>query len=564
MKPRHLQRKIALHSLQGHALSIAKSRLRFLGIFFVVVYSIIAIRALDISVIHAPLNQDEAEYEVSSAPDIRRGNIYDRNDILLASTLPMVSLYADPNLILDAPELADDLTKTFPELSYGETLQRLQSNTRFQWIKRNINPSQQQEILQLGQPGLGFQQDFRRVYPHGALASHLVGYTSIDRNGLAGIERSFNKHLTSGEDLTLTLDIRLQHLLHKEVSKAINDFDALAGSGVIMDARTGDVLAGISLPDYNPHEAGIAKPHEIFNRLTLGVYELGSMFKIFSTASVLETHHLPMNFEFDASKPIRMGRFTINDYHAEDRVLNVPEVFMYSSNIGSAKMGEMVGTEGLKEFYARLGLLDSLDFELMEIGAPLIPNPWREISTLTASYGHGIATSPLQMTAAVASIVNTGLEVKPRLVLPQENSSPTLSTRIVSEDTSYKIRQLMRLAVTEGTGSKADVPGYDIGGKTGTAEKVGANGRYDRKKLISSFVGTFPSHDPKYVIMVMVDEPKGNKKSFGYATAGWVAAPAVARIVNGMAAILGIEPDFSHDSSDALKSYVSYKKEKKR
>lgn len=561
-----LKKSIKLQGERSDALNRMRGRVIILMAFFVVAYAAVAIRAFDLSVMQMrPAKTGEAEYFVADdEPQAdHRGNIYDRNGVLMATTIPVASLFADPKLIFNAEELTQDLIEIFPDLDYGSTLQRLQSDGRFAWIKRNITPDEQSRVLMLGQPGLNFEQETKRFYPHGNLASHLIGYTNIDDHGLAGLERSFDKYLSQGSDLNLTLDVRLQHVLHREVARAMEEFTAKAGAGVIMNAKTGDILAGVSLPDFDPHDAGAADDNSIFNRLTLGVYELGSMFKIFSTAAVLEYNKIPLSYTFDATKPIKIGRHTINDYHAENRIMTVPEVFMVSSNIGSAKMGELVGTERIQSFYDDLGLLTPLDFEIREVGYPLKPNPWREINTLTASYGHGVATTPLQMSAAVAAVVNGGLLVKPKLV-KHESEAPVdeSAIRVISESTSMKMRALLRLVVTDGTAKNADVAGFEVGGKTGTAEKI-VNGRYERKKLISSLVAAFPASDPEYVVMVMVDEPIGNKKSWGYATAGWVAAPAVARVVDGMAAILGMSPKYipeEQEVSAPLKQFVSLKK----
>jgi cell division protein FtsI (penicillin-binding protein 3) len=564
---RHWRGVSRIQGERSAALEQARGRIIMLSIFFMVAYGIVAIRALDISVFNGgqssrlAMNADDVARGIKS-----RGEIRDRNGVLLAKSLPSVSLYVDPSIIIGADQLARDLVKIFPNHSYGDVLQKLQSPGRFTWIQRNISPAEQYEVLKLGQPGLGFEKEVQRIYPQGNLTAHLVGYANVDGKGLAGVERSFDNYLGEGEDLTLTLDVRLQHVLHREVTRAMHEFSAKAGTGVIMDVRSGEIVAGVSLPDFNPHDAGNAGQEEIFNRLTLGVYELGSMFKIFSTAAVLELKQIPLGYTFDATKPIKVGRFTINDYHAENRIMTVPEVFMYSSNIGSALMGQLVGTKALKNFYDDLGLLRPLQFEISEIGRPLMPNPWKDLNTLTASYGHGVATTPLQMATAVATVLNDGFLVKPRLVIPQDDESGHEKVggevRVLSEETSHKMRSLMRLVVTDGTGSKADVAGYDIGGKTGTAEKIGPDGRYQKKKLISSFVGAFPSSDPRYVIMVTIDEPVGNKQSYGYATAGWVAAPAVGRIVSSLASILGLEPDkkpAEQDSAAPLRHYIALK-----
>ncbi len=568
---RHWQGVSRIQGERSAALDQARGRIIIISVFFMVGYGAIAARALDLAVLKGgPPGALNSMHDLAGH-DMARGRIFDRNGVLLASSLPAVSLYADPSIIIGADQLARDLVKIFPKLRYGDVLQKLQGQGRFIWLERNISPAQQYAVLELGQPGLGFEKEVQRIYPQGPLTSHLVGYTNIDGKGLAGVERSFDNYLAEGQDLKLTLDVRLQHALHREVARAMHDFTAKAGTGIIMDSRTGAIIAGVSLPDFNPHEAGSAGQEQIFNRLTLGVYELGSMFKIFSTAAALEIKKIPLGYTFDATKPLRIGRFTISDYHAENRVMSVPEVFMHSSNIGSALMGRLVGTQALKNFYDDLGLLRPVDFEIKEVGRPLMPQPWKELNTLTAAYGHGVATTPLQMASAVATIMNDGFQVKPHLVMQDEaNEEATAENpvgghvRILSEQTSHNMRRLMRLVVTDGTGGNADVPGYDIGGKTGTAEKIGPDGRYQKKKLISSFVGAFPISDPRYIVMVTIDEPVGNKKSYGYATAGWVAAPAVGRVVSSMAAILGMEPDkkpADQDPAAPLKHYIAAKGE---
>ncbi|MGH1455881.1 MAG: peptidoglycan D,D-transpeptidase FtsI family protein [Alphaproteobacteria bacterium] len=552
------------------ALVMAQSRLSFLCVGFILCYMMIMVRMVDLSVVQNKMlfseNQSELSQSDAGVIDItaRRGSIYDRNGFLVATTLKSPSLFVDPSLIISPERMIGALERVFPDLDKKKTLRVLSADNRFGWIKRGITPEQQERVLEIGSPALGFQYEQKRVYPQKSLFSHLVGFTDRDGLGLSGVERSFDDILSRGEDVHLTMDLRLQHLVRREVQAAISDFAANAGAGVIMDAQTGEVLAGVSLPDFDVNLASHANDNEKFNRLTLGVYELGSMFKIFSTAALLELHDIPMDFTFDARKPIKIGRFSINDYHAQKRVLTVPEVFMHSSNIGSAMMGQMVGGDALRGFYADLGLMDTMNTDVKEVGSPLLPNPWREVNTMTAAYGHGLATTPLQMSAGVATVVNGGISVRPIMVKRENSQGIKSEVQVMSEKTSERMRKLLRLVVTEGTGKNADVSGYMVGGKTGTAEKS-VNGRYDRGKLISSFVGAFPMNDPKYVVMVMVDEPHGNKKSYGYATAGWVAAPAVKRIVSGMASVLGIPSDQyaqDDDISNDLTRFVHDPKKK--
>ncbi len=556
---------IKINGERGASIEQARGRLVFLSGCFVLVYAVLAVRAVDLTLVSGGARSQSyaMNAQVKTVPLILRADIKDRNGVMIATTLKTASLYADPKLISDREAAASALVEIFPDLTYGNVLETLQSKKRFAWVRRNITPNEQYAVLEIGEPGLDFRYENRRIYPHGELLAHIAGYTNVDNKGLAGVERSFNALLDEGKPLTLTIDVRLQHALKREIERAMDEFTAKGGMGVIMDAKNGEVLAGVSLPDFNPHQFDKAPANEMFNRLTLGVYELGSVFKIFSTAAFLETHNVPMGTVFDVREPIKRGRFTINDYHGENRLLTIPEVFMYSSNIGSAMMGESVGTKALRDFYSDLGLLDAMDIEIGEVARPLVPKPWGEVHTLTAAYGHGIATTLLQATSAIASVINGGTLVQPQLVLDQQQGhKPHSSLRVVSEDTSQKIRQMMRLVVTDGTGKKAEVQGYDVGGKTGTAEKSSARG-YDSDRLISSFAAAFPIDDPQYVIFIAIDEPKGNKTSWNYATGGWVAAPAVARVITSMASILGIKPNHQHAANDnELKQYVSARTKK--
>ncbi len=557
---------IVIEGEKRASVTITRGRLSVLSVFFVCAYLLMAFRLVDLTIVQGEMArmaeaQDNTASQVAAiAP--RRGDIYDRHGFLVATTLKIPSLYVDPSLVIDAGDLYAELKAILPDIGQKKVLATLNAQNRFGWIKRGITPQQQQAILELGEPGLGFQYEYKRVYPQKDLFAHVVGYTDRDGLGLSGIERGYDDILSKGQDVYLSIDLRLQHVVKREVSKAMSDFTAKAGTGVIMDAHTGEVLAGVSLPDFDLNMAKDAKDREKFNRLTLGVYELGSMFKIFSTAAYLEMGKGGVSQKFDARKPLKIGRYQIRDYHAQKRIMTLPDVFIHSSNIGSALMGQEIGGKALKDFYSDLGLLSPMALELKEIGRPLVPDPWRKSTTLTASYGHGLSTTPLQMTAAVATVVNGGTLASPSLVKKMGAEPVRSDVRVISEKTSETMRRLLRLTVTKGTGKNADVEGYMIGGKTGTAEKS-VNGRYDRKKLISSFVGAFPMDSPRYVLMVMVDEPKGNKKSYGYATAGWVAAPAVKRIVGSMASILGLPADRyeeGEDIGDALLSYIYEKK----
>lgn len=551
-------------------LTQARGRIVLISVFFVFAYLGVSARLVDATIIEgfikhssdeAAISDDEAQKQSAQNADEKstfRADIVDRNGVLLATSLKTASLYADSKDILDPVDTAQKLTKIFPELTYGETLKKLQSGKRFIWIKRNMTPKEQAAVLNIGEPGLVFDYSYHRLYPQGNLVSHMVGYSDVDGKGLAGVERSFNMLLSEREEpLKLSIDVRLQHVLRREVLNAMRDFTAKAGAGIIMDVKTGEILAGTSLPDFDPNNV-TAKPNapELFNRITLGVYEPGSVYKIFTTAALLDKKKTSFSKQYDAVNPIKEGRHTIRDYHPEKRPLTIPEIFMVSSNIGTAHMAQEVGTKNLKSFFSDLGLMDKLNFEIEEVSPPLIPKPWSEINTLTASYGHGIAITPLQVVSAVSSIVNGGLRVQPRLVLNDDKKTDVSSVRVISKETSLKMRQLLRLVVSEGTARKADVHGYFVGGKTGTAQK-NVNGRYVADKRLAMFVAAFPIDNPKYAVLVMVDEPNPNKYSYGYATAGWVAAPAAANIISGIGPFLGMNPDVNAaDISEPLKQFI--------
>lgn len=566
--------RIRIDGSKRSALDMAHGRVVLISLGFACLYLTVAARVVDLTILQGELPK-LAGTAIERAPEpeqqkaAMRADITDRNGVLLATSLETASLFADPALVKDPVRAAEALSKAIPGIVYGDALEKLQRQARFVWLKRNLTPAEQARILELGEPGLQFQTEYTRIYPQGELAAHMVGYGSVDGQGLAGVERSFNDLLVKGgKHLALTLDIRLQHILRRETKKAISDFTAKGGAGIIMDVVTGEILAATSLPDFDPQNPAGASKAQMFNNITLGVYEPGSTMKIFSTAALLELKKPNLGMTFDTTQPLKSGRHTIHDYHPEKRPLTIPEVFMHSSNIGSALMGQMVGTDALKNFYKDLGLLNPVNVEIDEKGRPLVPNPWRDINTLTAAFGHGISVSPLQIVSAASSIVRGGTLIKPTIILDEalangaKKATNESEVRVVSPQTAHRMRQLMRLVVTEGTAKQADVPGYNVGGKTGTAEKI-VNGRYDGNKKISSFIGFFPMEAPRYAVFIMVDEPVGNKKSYGYATAGWVAAPAVGRVIGAMAPLLGMKPSSTAPEDDISYSLLPYLHDKK-
>ncbi len=524
-----------------------RNRLLAIGVVITFAFLVIAGRLIELTI-----PGKGAEPHLASASPLRpavadRVGIVDSNGIIMATSLPTASLYADPVDVPDAGEAADKLVAVLPVLNRAEMMVKLKSTARFVWIRRNLTPKQKYQVNRLGLPGFYFQRGERRVYPHGRVAAHVLGFTDTDGLGIAGIEKYFDNVLRNGKaSLALSLDLRIQSVLHQELSLAMTEFKALGAAGTVLDVQTGEVLAMVSLPDFDPNVPGSGGKDGAFNRMTKGVYEMGSTFKLFTMAMALDSGTVTLSDGYDASKPLRVARYTISDFHAKNRWLSVPEILVYSSNIGAAKMALDVGTSTQKRYLDRLWLLRPAAIELPEVGAPLIPSPWRQINTITIAYGHGIAVTPLQLASAVAALVNGGV-YRPATLLKQRRGLPPEGKRVLKAETSRQMRELMRLVVRSGTGRKADAVGYMVGGKTGTAEKV-AGGGYRNKALISSFVGAFPINAPRYVVLALLDEPKGNASTSFYATGGWVAAPVVKRVVRRMAPLLGLAPATGEDA----------------
>jgi cell division protein FtsI (penicillin-binding protein 3) len=535
--------RVSIEGQAKAAVEVGRHRLAITAGVFALAFCVIGARLVDLMALNggAEAARFAAGRDAVAAPVVQRADIVDRNGVILATNLPTTNLYANATRVIDPAETARRLIEVLPGLSFDETLRKLSSGKTFVYLRRNLTPYEKDLVNRLGLPGLEFQAAERRVYPHGRLASHVLGATNIDNVGIAGIERTFDSRLGSDTaPVRLSLDIRVQHAVHSALSEAIDRFRAIAGVGVVADARTGEILAMVSLPDYEPRAYGRADADARFNRATLGVYEMGSTFKLMNTAMGLEVGGYHLSDGFDASQPLRMAGFTIRDYHAQNRWLSIPEILVHSSNIGSARLALSVGGEAQKAFLDRLGLLSPLAIELPEVGDPLYPNPWRPINTVTISYGHGIAVTPVHLVKAVSALVNGGI-VRPATLLRREPDDVPAGRQAVSPATSAAMRDLMRLVVTDGTGRQADVPGYRVGGKTGTAEKVVGRG-YGNTVLMPSFVAAFPIDDPRYVVLVTLDEPKGIPETHNFATAGWNAAPTAGAIIDRVAPLLGVMP----------------------
>ena len=529
----------------------SRGRTLLLTAGFLAAYGVVGGRLVTLGLDEAPayaLSASASRSIAAARPDIR-----DRNGQLLATDIKTASLYAEPRSVIDVDEATAALVEALPELDYDTVRSRLDTNKGFVWLKRELTPHQQQIVHRLGVPGIGFLRENRRIYPNGHAAAHVLGHVNVDNEGLAGIERYIDS--VGLEDLhafgfardaeqspvDLSIDLRVQHAMAEELSEALSTFSAKAASGVVLDIRTGEIVAMASLPDYDPNNPVGALEKDNLNRMTTGVFEMGSVFKTFTSAMALDAGLVRPETMIDARGKLRIGRHSIGDYHGENRMLTVEEVFTYSSNVGTGRMALMAGPDYQQAFLKKLGLLDRLRTEVPESGAPIVPPRWPEITTATVSFGHGLSVTPLQTAAAAASLLNGGVYLTPTFL--KRAAGEATGRRVVSEQTSRDIIRLMKANAERGSGRKAAeiAQGYRLGGKTGTSEKA-INGRYVDDRLFTSFLSTFPLDAPRYVVLVSLDEPQATKDTYGYATAGWNAAPTVGRIVARIAPMLGIAP----------------------
>jgi len=539
----------------------SQARLGLAILAFALVYAIIAFRL----VLYATTADTHTVRRGGSTDAVAtaRPDILDRNGEILAIDLKAPSLFAEPRRIIDPDEATELLAGVLPDLDSREVRDRLASKRGFAWLKRDITPAQQQEVYRLGIPGIGFLTENKRVYPNSNEFAHIVGYVNIDNQGMGGIEKWIDDrgladlhHAGFGidreqEPVRLGVDLRVQHALHDELVAARDTFKADAAAGIVLDVRTGEVVSMVSIPDYNPNNPREALEPSRINRLTTGVYEMGSTFKALTIAMALDSGKVTLNSSFDARGSLRYGHFNISDYHAQNRVLTVPEIFTYSSNIGAAKVALSQGVEKHQAFLSKVGQLDRLRTELPESAEPLVPKPWGELNTVTISYGHGLSVAPLQSVMGVAAMVNGGYLITPTFLKRTPAEARAIAKRVVKPETSADMRYLMRLNAEKGTATKADVKGFYVGGKTGTAEKV-INGRYAKHRLMTDFMAVLPADEPRFLLLIMLDEPKPTAETHGFATSGWNAAPVAAKVITRIAPLLGLEPRFDLPAADQL------------
>jgi cell division protein FtsI (penicillin-binding protein 3) len=538
----------------------ARARVGFAILAFAAVYAIIGGRL----VMYATIGDSHGTRRTASQDAIAtaRPDIVDRNGEVLATDVKAPSLFGEPRRIIDKDEAIELLTATLPDLDTGEVRDRLSGKKGFVWLKREITPSQQQEIHRLGIPGIGFLRENKRVYPTGSEVAHLIGLVNIDNQGIAGMEKWLDSNGLADlhragfatdrlqRPVELSVDLRVEHALRDELLKAKDKFHAKAASGLVSNVKTGEIVAMVSLPDFDPNDPKEAHDPDRINRLTTGVYEMGSTFKAFTLAMALDAGK-DLNSMWDARGPLHYGKFTIHDDEPKGRFISMKEVFTFSSNVGAARIALGQGVEAHKAFLRKMGQMERLRTELPESASPIVPKRWSELNTITIAFGHGLAVAPLQAVMGVDALVNGGYLIPPTFLKRTEQEARAMAKRVIKPETSEKMRFLMRLNAEVGTARKADVKGYYIGGKTGTAEKV-INGRYAKKKVLTAFTAILPADNPRYQLLIMLDEPQALKETYGFITSGWNAVPTGGAVIARIAPLLGIEPRFDLPPSDRL------------
>jgi cell division protein FtsI (penicillin-binding protein 3) len=541
------------------AQALARQRLMVIMLLFMAVPAVLAVRLVDLSVLEAAPNV--ARTALSAAPP--RADIVDRNGVELARTYEAYAISVEPRKLTGDPRLlARRIAAILTDKTESEIYAELTHKGSFRYIARRAMPIHAKRINELGEPAINLGREAERLYPNMNLASHVLGYANDRGVGAVGIEKAFDARLadkgTRGKPLPLSIDVRVQQALEHELRALYVDQSAQGAAGVVLDVHTGEVLAMTSLPDFNPNAPGLradgsrysreTDDGSRFNKVTFGGYELGSTFKALTIASAINAGTIKsMGQKYDATHPIYLGGFRIRDDHAKNRWLTVPEIFIHSSNIGTARIAMEAGRERQRAMLEQLGFFKPIGVELPERARPQYPalSNWGDLATMTIAYGHGITVSPLHLANAYATLVNGGLYRDPTLLKRAPGEVPP-GRRVFTSATSDTMRALLRLVVTNGTGRKANAPGYRVGGKTGTAEKI-ANGRYQRGANVSTFAAAFPMDAPRYVVVAMVDDPRGSKATYGFKTAGMVVAPAITRIVERIGPLLGVQPDPAKD-----------------
>ena len=538
---------------EDSAVSMCHKRILFVIIIFLMVYAVVIWKIFNVCLVDGiQLHREGQSYyrpRKGITFPVHRANIVDRNGVVVATNLPTVNLFANPHKVTNPKEVAERLAHIFTDTSYEDFLIRLTRNAKFVYLRRNVTPQQQSMVNALGYPELEFLPSEVRVYPQKELLSHVLGNTDVDNEGIAGLEKSLNNRLNSSTaDLQLTIDLGVQYAVRDELIKAKEKFMAERATGIVMNINTSEIIALSSVPDYDLNKRDFKDKDIKFNFATLGVYEAGSVFKVFNTAMGLDSGKIKITDSFDATKPLKMGWHKITDYRVPAKWLTVGETLIHSSNIASAQMALKVGKKIQIQFFKNLGLFDKIEnLEIYEKGRPLHQpeKRWQDDTVATAAFGYGISVTPIHIITAFSSILNGGLYTPPTLVSEESHRK---TRRVISHQTSMDMRKLLRDVVIYGSAKKANIEGYEIAGKTGTANKLDENGHYVKGKNVTSFVSAFPVTDPQYALMVIIDSPKPLKETYGFVTSGWNAVPTGANIIKRIAPQLGVRPNFDVDT----------------
>ena len=499
----------------------------------------------------------------------QRADIVDRNGRVLATNLVTSALYAHPHLMIDKPRAARSLAMIFPDLKEDWLLRQFSEGRKFVWLKRKLSPEQMQQVHDIGDPGLLFGPREMRLYPNGTLAAHVLGGAGFGREGVrsaevigtAGVEKYFDAFLRdpaqAGAPLELSIDLTVQAVAQEVLAGGMQMMNARAATAVLMDVASGEVISMISLPDFYPNTrpapptSGDPGDSPLFNRAVQGVYELGSIFKIFTMGQAIDIGLVTPKTVVNTQSPMVWGKYKIRDYKNYGRELSIEDVIVKSSNVGTARVALDIGAERQQAFLKELGLFEPTPVELVEArGArPIVPRKWPDLTTMTVSYGHGLSASPLHLAAAYSTMVNGGTKVAPTLL---RQKGPVIGTRVISPETSAMVRGMMRQVVVRGTASFAEVVGYPVGGKTGTADKPDPRGGYFKDRVIATFASAFPIDAPRYVLVVTLDEPVNMLLSEPHRTAGWTAVPVAAEITRRVAPLLGLRPQLDLGPDNGL------------
>ena len=528
------------------------ARVRTIALGLFVAYAGLGVKLLVLGLSHDPPQtlKTAADDAISGA----RPDLLDRNGAILATDVKTMSVFAEPNRIIDIDEAVELITAVLPDVNAKELRQRLSSKKGFIWVKRQITPKEQAEIFHLGLPGVGFLPENKRIYPNGPIGAYVIGYVNEDNVGIAGMEKYLDEQSLTDphvpgftvdpdrlKPVRLSIDLKATHALRDELVDGMDRFHARAAAGMIIDVNTGEVIALESLPDFDPNDPSDAQDPSKINRINVGVYEMGSTFKALSLAMALDSGKVTLGSHVDARESLRYGRFTIHDFHATHRMLTVPEVFTHSSNIGAARLALMVGVEGHKAFLKKMGQLDRLRTELPESAEPLVPKHWGLLNTMTIAFGQGLNVAPIQAVMAVCALVNGGTMMKPTFLPRTQEEADKAGHRVISEQTSESMRYLMRSNATHGSASFANIPGYYVGGKTGTADKI-IHGHYSQNRVFNTFMAITPADKPKYLYLTIYDDPQALPEDHGYHTAAYNAGRVAGALIRRVEPLEGVPP----------------------